>query len=149
MAGRKSIHRIFTLGTRLLLALTACSGAHAASLFGVVTDRAAPAVVEAARQHLARHPRDRILLRTPAQIQAASDRQLRQWLDADTVLAVSAFGDPARRLIDAIPASRASTVLAINGEQRLNLLSRSRAGTLGSFPAETLRQLAASLRRRP
>ena len=142
MAGRKSTHRIFTRGALLLIALVACSGAHAATLFGVVTDRAAPTAVEAARQHLAHHPRDRILLRTPAQIQAATDRQLRQWLDADAVLAVSAFGDPARRLIDAIPASRASTVLAISGEQRLNLLSRSRAGALASFPAETLRQLA-------
>ncbi|KAB2964505.1 hypothetical protein, partial [Zoogloea sp.] len=103
--------------------------APAASLFGVVTDRAAPAAVEAARQHLARHPGDRIQLRTPAQLTAASDRQLRQWLEADAVLAVSAFGDPARRLIDALPASRATTVLAMNGEQRLSLLSRGRAGS--------------------
>ncbi len=145
MAGRISIHRMFTHGSGLLAALIAVGSAHATTLFGVVTDRAAPQAVEAAHQHLARHPRDRILLRTPAQIQAASDRQLRQWLDADAVLAVSAFGDPARRLIDALPTSRAGTVLAINGEQRLNLLSRSKAGALGSFPAETLRQLTAEV----
>lgn len=134
-----------SLPARRLLAAAAllCAlPAPAASLFGVVTDRAAPAAVEAARQHLARHPGDRIQLRTPAQLMAASDRQLRQWLEADAVLAVSAFGDPARRLIDALPTSRASAVLAMNGEQRLSLLSRSRAGSLAAFPAETLRQLA-------
>ena len=127
----------------LAVALLGALPASAATLFGVVTDRAAPAAVEAARKHLASHPRDRIVLRTPAQLLAASDRQLRQWLDADAVLAVSVFGDPARRLVDALPASRATTVLAMNGEQRLNLHSRGAAGALAGFPPDTLRQLAA------
>lgn len=56
----------------LAAALLGALPAQAATLFGVVTDRAAPAAVEGARQHLARHPRDRIVLRTPAQILAAS-----------------------------------------------------------------------------
>lgn len=145
MAGQESRSRNAALCTGLLaaVALLGSLPAHAATLFGVITDRAAPAAVEAARQHLASHPRDRIVLRTPNQIMAASDVQLRQWLDADSVFIASAFGDPARRLISALPASRAATVLALNGEQRLNLQSRSRLGRLEGFPAETLRQLTA------
>ena len=48
---------------RAVLAATLFGGlpAQAATLFSVVTDRAAPAAVEGARQHLARHPRDRIV----------------------------------------------------------------------------------------
>ena len=66
-------------------------------MLGIVTERAAPTAVEAAHRHLAGHPRDRILLRTPAQLMAASERELAQWIgQADSVLAVAVFGDPAR-----------------------------------------------------
>ena len=118
----------------------------AATLFGVVTERAAPGAIEAAHRHLASHPGDRIVLRTPAQLMAASDVQLRQWIGgADSVLAVSVFGDPARRLKDALArhARPATQVLAMNGEASLNLMTRDAAGSLRDFPAETLRQLAA------
>ena len=124
------------------------SMAVAATLFGIVTDRAAPATVEAAHRHLAAHPNDRIVLRTPAQLMAAKDSQLQQWLTADAVLAVSVFGDPARRLGEALTKnqSRAQRVLAMNGEQRLTMLSRdstqNRRLTITDFPAETLRHLA-------
>jgi cobaltochelatase CobN len=145
MAGQQSDRHAAVLCTKLLcaIALLGSLPVSAATLFGVVTDRAAPAAVEAARLHVASHPRDRIVLRTPAQLLGASDRQLRQWLDVDAVFAASAFGDPARRLINALPASRATTVLALNGEQRLSLQSRSRLGRLEGFPAETLQQLSA------
>ncbi len=77
--------------------------AQAATLFSVVTERAAPTAIEAAHRHLAKQPADRILLRTPAQLMAADDTQLGQWIaKADSVLAVSVFGDPARRLKDAL-----------------------------------------------
>ena len=87
MAGQESTARkaVLCAGLLLAFALLGSLPAHAATLFGVVTDRAAPAAVEAARQHLASHPRDRIVLRTPNQIMVASDAQLRQWLDADSV----------------------------------------------------------------
>jgi cobaltochelatase CobN len=120
--------------------------AQAATLFGVVTERAAPTAIEAAHRHLASHPGDRIVLRTPAQLMTASDRQLGQWIaQADTVLAVSVFGDPARRLKDALArhARTRTPVLAMNGEASLNLMSRDADGSLHDFPAETLRQLAA------
>ena len=118
----------------------------AASLFGVVTDRAAPAAVEAARRHLVAHPRDHILLRTPDQVMNASESELAGWIgQADSVLAVSAFGDPARRLIDALGRhARPGTALAaFNGEQALSLMSRSAEGDLRGVPGEVLRQLAA------
>lgn len=128
-----------------VLVLAFAGPGRAATLFGVVTDRAAPAAIEAARLHKAAHPGDRILLRTPAQILTASDKQLRTWLEADAVLAVSVFGDPARRLGDAISRTASPRLLAMNGEARLNLLTRDKRGSLVNFPAETLRQLAADL----
>ncbi|HEY0062200.1 MAG TPA: cobaltochelatase subunit CobN [Telluria sp.] len=131
--------------TTFLLAL-ALPQAQAATLFGVVTERAAPVTIEAAHHHLAAHPGDRIVLRTPAQLMTASDRQLGQWINqADSVMAVSVFGDPARKLKDALArhARRQTPILAINGEASLNLMSRDADGSLQDFPAETLRQLAA------
>lgn len=126
--------------------LLCASHGNAATLFGVVTERAAPTAIEAAHRHLASHPGDRIVLRTPAQLMAASERQLGQWIgQADSVLAVAVFGDPARRLKDALSRhARAKTpLLAINGEASLNLMTRDAEGSLHGFPAETLRQLAA------
>lgn len=129
----------------VLLCLLSCVSAQAATLFALVTERAAPTAVEAAHRHLARHPRDRILLRTPAQFMAASEREVAQWLGrADSVLAVSVFGDPARRLKDALArhARPGAEILAFNGEASLSLVTRGRHGSLAGFPAETLRQLS-------
>lgn len=120
--------------------------AQAATLFGVVTERTAPLALEAASQHLATHPGDRIVLRTTAQLMRASDKQLAQWLSgADSVFAVAVFGDPARRLKHALTrAGRPEPrILAFNGEQELTLMSRNASGTLAGFPAETLRQIVA------
>ena len=128
-----------------LLALLMPLLGQAATLFAVVTERAAPPAIAAAHRHLAGHPDDRIMLRTPAQLMAADDRQLGQWIGkADCVLAASVFGDPARRLKDALARhARSSTaVLAINGEASLSLMSRDATGSLANFPGETLRQLA-------
>lgn len=130
----------------VLLCVLACTPAHAATLFALVTERSAPTAVEAAHRHLASHPGDRILLRTPAQFMAADERQVAQWLgQADAVLAVALFGDPARRLKDALPrhAKAKATVLAMNGESTLSLLSRDANGSLQGFSPETLRQLSA------
>lgn len=119
--------------------------ASAATLFAVVTERAAPGAIEAAHRHLASHPQDRILLRTPAQLMAASEREVGQWIGgADSILAVSLFGDPARRMKDALArhARPRAAVLALNGEATLNLMTRSRHGSLAGFSPELLRQLA-------
>ena len=72
----------------LAAALLVAQSAAAATLFGIVSDRAAPVVAEAARRHLAAHPRDRLVLRTPSQFLAAPDREAKRWLaEADAVLA--------------------------------------------------------------
>ncbi|SFU94999.1 cobaltochelatase subunit CobN [Pseudoduganella namucuonensis] len=129
----------------VLLCVLACAPGRAATLFAIVTERAAPAAIEAAHRHLASHPGDRIVLRTPAQWMAASDREAGLWIaQADSVLAVSLFGDPARRLKDALPrhARAQAAVLAFNGEASLSLMSRDRRGALRDFPPETLRELA-------
>ena len=118
--------------------------AQAATLFAVVTERAAPSAIAAAHRHLAQHPGDRIALRTPAQLMAASDKQVAQWLgSADSLLAVAVFGEPARRLKDALArhAGPSAAVLAINGDAGLSLMSRDGNGQLAGFPAETLRDL--------
>ncbi|MEN3371485.1 cobaltochelatase subunit CobN [Dechloromonas sp. ZS-1] len=132
----------------LLLACYLLAGpATAATLLGIVTERAAPTALEAAHRHLDAQPQDRILLRTPAQLMAANERQLKSWIgDADAILAVSVFGDPARRLKDALDrhARPQTRLLAMNGEASLSLMSRGLdgPGSLADFPPETLRQLA-------
>ncbi|MBI2308114.1 MAG: cobaltochelatase subunit CobN [Rhodocyclales bacterium] len=138
------VARHLTLAAACLLPLPAL----AATLFGVVTERAAPLAAEAAARHLAAHPGDRLVLRTPAQLLAMPEKQLARALaEADAVLAVAVFGDPARKLKEALPRhARAGTrVVAINGEQTLSLLSRPAAGgtlaALNDFPGETLRNL--------
>lgn len=134
-----------------LLLLSTASGlpVQAATLFAVVTERAAPVAIEAAHRHLASHPKDKILLRTPAQLMAADDKKVGQWLgQADSILTASVFGDPARRLKDAIGQyTRPQTsILAINGEASLNLMSRrldpKQSGSLHNFSPDILRQLA-------
>ena len=130
----------------VLLCALACAQVQAGTLFAIVTERAAPTAIEAAQRHLARHPHDRVVLRTPAQWMAAGDRQAGLWIaQADSVLAVSLFGDPARRLKEALSRhARARTaVLAFNGEASLSLMSRATHGSLHDFPAEMLRELAA------
>ena len=138
------------LGVGLALILAAgLLPVQAATLFAVVTERAAPSTIEAAHRHLASHPGDKIMLRTPAQVMAADDKQLGQWIGkADSILAISVFGDPARRLKDALGrhARPQTPLLAMNGEASLNLMSRQLGGesngSLAGFPAETLRQRA-------
>ena len=129
----------------LLASVLACVPGHAATMFAVVTERAAPGAIEAAHRHLASHPRDRILLRTPAQLMAASERDVGRWVaGADTILAVSMFGDPARRMKDALArhARPKTAVLAFNGEASLNLMTRAAHGSLAGFSPELLRELA-------
>ena len=130
----------------LLSALLLTAVAQASTLFGVVTERAAPVAVEAARQYLQAHPADRIVLRTPSQLMAAPEKQVARWLaDADAVMAVALFGDGARRLHELAPryARKARRVLAFNGEQALTALSRYDTSTMADFPVETSRQLTA------
>ena len=92
----------------------------AATLFGVITERAAPVAAEAAAQHLTAHPGDRIVLRTPAQLLAAPDKQVAKWIgEADAILSVAAFGDPARKLKETLQhqARAHARIVAITAEK--------------------------------
>ncbi|WBS04970.1 cobaltochelatase subunit CobN [Pseudoduganella sp. SL102] len=129
-----------------LLCILACARGQAAVLFGIVTERAAPVAIEAAHRHLALHPQDRIDLRTPAQWMALGERDMARLVGgADTILAVSLFGDPAHRLKTALArhAKPRTAVLAFNGEASLSLMTRDGHGALRDFPADTLRDLSA------
>ena len=137
--------RVFLRFAALLLCFLSLLPARAGTLFAIVTERAAPTAIEAAHRHLAAHPKDRILLRTPAQLMAAGEPELARWIGgADSILAVSVFGDPARRLKEALArhARPSAEVLAFNGEATLSLLSRGRQGSLRGVPAELLRELS-------
>ncbi|HWV17549.1 MAG TPA: cobaltochelatase subunit CobN [Rhodocyclaceae bacterium] len=125
-------------------ALLSCSAfASAATLFGIVTDRAAPSVAAAAHAYQAEHPNDKLILRTPTQFMAASDKQVQAWLkQSDGVLAVAIFGDPARRLKGALQTTPVPRVFALNGEQTLSLMTRDAARNLNAVPGETLRDLS-------
>ncbi|WP_229487700.1 cobaltochelatase subunit CobN [Pseudoduganella lutea] len=128
-----------------LLCILACVRGHAATLFAIVTERAAPVAIEAAHRHLALHPKDRIVLRTPAQWMALDERDVARLVGgADTILAVSLFGDPAARLKAALArhAKPRTVVLAFNGDAGLSLMSRDAQGAMRDFPAETLRDLS-------
>jgi len=126
--------------------MLAGTAAQADTLFAIVTERAAPMAIEAAHRHLASHPQDRIVLRTPAQFMAAGDREVAQLVaQADSILAVSIFGDPARRLKDALArnAKAKTAVLAFNGEASLSLMTRdAQHGSLQDFSADVLRDLS-------
>ncbi len=130
----------------MLLCVLACAAGRAETLFAIVTERAAPMALEASHRHLASHPKDRIVLRTPAQFMAASDREVAQLIgSADSILAVSIFGDPARRLKDALArnAKPKTAVLAFNGEASLSLMTRDpRRGSLQDFSPDVLRDLS-------
>lgn len=134
------------LGVCLLLCLCALPWpTHAGVLLAVVSERAAPTALAAARRHLAQHPQDRVLLRTPAQWQQASAREQDAWLrSADSVLAVAVFGDAARALKTSLARSLPpqANLLAFNGEASLSLQSRWRGDSLRDTPPELLRDLS-------
>ncbi|HSI22257.1 MAG TPA: cobaltochelatase subunit CobN [Methylophilaceae bacterium] len=119
--------------------------AQAATLFGVVSDRTAPAAAEAARMALAQHPQDRIILRTQSQMLAAGPQTLDGWLkEADAVFAVAAFSESSKLLqsrLDRLGAQRPGTFVAFNGDSALSLRSRIDGAAVSEFrDAKTLTQ---------
>ena len=87
------------LGVCPLLCLCVCPGPRMPACCWPWSASAPPTALAAARRHLAQHPQDRVLLRTPAQWQQTSAREQDAWLrSADSVLAVAVFGDAARAL---------------------------------------------------
>lgn len=89
------------------IALVLAGGASAGTVLGIVSERAAPEVAEAAAALVAARPGDRVLLRTPEQIAELDRAGLHALLDgSDAVLAVALFGEEGVRLREAAEALR-------------------------------------------
>src|SRR5262249_53801693 len=98
---------------------------NAATLVGIVSDRNAAEVAEAAHALAAAHPRDRFVLRSVAQLDSLSEQDLRAlFQSADAVLLATVFKENAQRLTPILASSRAKTALAFAGDTALGRQSR-------------------------
>ncbi|CAA9343865.1 MAG: CobN component of cobalt chelatase involved in B12 biosynthesis, partial [uncultured Lysobacter sp.] len=89
------------------LALGLSGTASAGTVLGVVSERAAPEVAEAAAELARSRPSDRIVLRTPQQLAELDSRGLRALLaGSDAVIAVAVFGEQGVRLRETTQALR-------------------------------------------
>lgn len=86
------------------------------TLFGIVSSRNSLVAATAAARFAEAHPDDRVVLRTPDQVRAMSDADLKEMLgEADAVLIAGVFGEDAMRvarLASELPAGR--TIAAIS-----------------------------------
>lgn len=129
------------INVSILLLSLLTSTAHGATLFGVVSDRTAPAAAEAAKNILTQRPGDQIILRTQSQMMAADSRTLKRWLqEADAVFAVAQYAESSaqlQRALDALksdPANmRPATFIAFNGDSALSLRSRFNKSAVSDF----------------
>ncbi|MGL6080455.1 cobaltochelatase subunit CobN [Methyloversatilis discipulorum] len=131
--------------------LLLCTGqALAITVFGVLSERAAPDVAEAVRALGPALRGHTFRLRTPSQVEALSPAELRRELErADTVFAVAAFGESGPRLRAALEdVKRPQAVFAFNAEGPGALATLSRRGDarLDRYSAD---ELAALLRGSP
>lgn len=128
---------LYTLLTATLLA--ACQlPAQAATLFGVVSDRTAPAAAMAAQQALQQSGKqDRIILRTQSQVLAADSKTLQRWLrEADAVFAVAVYAESSQQLqiqLQQLGGKQPRNFIAFNGESALSLQSRWQGEAVSSF----------------
>ncbi|MFL9710918.1 cobaltochelatase subunit CobN [Methylobacillus sp. Pita1] len=121
-----------------IVLVTSQAPVQAATLFGMVSDRTAPAAAEAAKQALQPSGKqDRIILRTQSQVLAADSKTLQRWLrDADAVFAVAVYGEASQQLqsqLQQLGASKPRTFIAFNGESALSLQSRWQGEAVSSF----------------
>ncbi|MCB5188257.1 cobaltochelatase subunit CobN [Methylobacillus caricis] len=103
--------------------------ASAATIFGVVSDRTAPAAAAAAHTVLeASKGKDQIILRTQSQVLAADSRTFRRWLQqADAVFAVAVYAETSQQLqaqLEQLGAGKPKNFIAFNGDSALSLRSR-------------------------
>ena len=129
----------------LLLAWT--QPASAETLFGVVSERAAKLMLDAATPLLTRH---RVILRTPEQLAALTDQEIvRLWSQSDALLFANVFGEQATRLSRLLrergPAPKVP-VLAVSGEPELTAQSRlDGQAVFAGLSSSGLRELTAAL----
>lgn len=116
------------------VALVACAvlgvaiPAHAATLVGIVSERAAPELAAAAQRFLAGHPKQRLRLRTVEQIVSEREDEVAAlWQEADAILIAGVFRDDAAtlgRMLDRFPPPPHATVIAFSGDVDLTRRSR-------------------------
>ncbi|MGM0702582.1 MAG: cobaltochelatase subunit CobN [Pseudomonadota bacterium] len=117
-----------------LVLLASPAPALAKTLFGVVSERSAPALAAGADRFAREHPEHELILRTPSQLEELGDRELvALWEKADATLMAGVFGDDTvprlARLLDREPPS--GELLAISSDRRL--VTRSRFGGKASL----------------
>ena len=110
----------------LLGVVTASASLPDRYIFGVVSDRSAPALASGAAAFLDKHQGYRIVLRTPSQLRQMSDRAIVQELEKASIISASAFfGDQVARFAKLVEAHAASKVLyAVSSSPQLVRLSR-------------------------
>jgi cobaltochelatase CobN len=113
----------------LLATLLLAGAANAATIFGIVSERSAPALAAGAERFAQDHPDHRLVFRTPEQVAALSDAELvKLWQQSDAVLLAAVFGDdivPRLTRLLATHSPRADApLLAVNSDRRLVSLSR-------------------------
>lgn len=131
--------RLINISILLLSLLTGT--VHGATLFGIVSDRTAPAAAEAAKNTLAQRPGDQIILRSQSQMMAADSRTLKRWLqEADAVFAVAQYAESSAQLQRALDALKSdpskaqpATFIAFNGDSALSLRSRFNKSAVSEF----------------
>ena len=121
-----SARRFILLTLWLALGLSA-TGAHCATLFGVVSEGSAAELAAGATLFDQRYPGHRLVLRSTTQVAAMDDGELHAHLaDADAILLAAVFGDSIvprlQRLAGAI--APATPVLVVNSERSLLALTQ-------------------------
>ena len=108
--------------------LLSCSNIHAATLFGIVSERSATELAAGAKQFKRNNPEHKLILRTPPQLAKSSDLQVSQYIkNADAILLGAVFGDSVARiehLINNSPLNNNVPVFATNSDYRITRLSR-------------------------
>ncbi len=108
--------------------LLSTSNIHAATLFGIVSERSATELAAGAKQFSRKNPEHKLILRTPAQLAKLSDQQINLYIkNADAILLGAVFGDGVtriERLIKNAPLNKNSPIFVTNSDRRLTRLSR-------------------------
>lgn len=101
---------------------------HAATLFGIVSERSATELAAGAKQFNVTNPEHKLIFRTPPQLAKLSDKKIGLYIkNADAILLGAVFGDAVtrvERLIKDTPINQNIPVFATNSDRRLNRLSR-------------------------
>ena len=118
------IKKILFITTMLLVV----QSIHAATLFGIVSERSATELAAGATQFSDKNPEHKLVFRTPPQLAKLSDKQVGLYIkNADAILLGAVFGDAVtriERLIKYTQLNKNIPIFATNSDRRLTRLSR-------------------------